>query len=76
MLYCDITNNGKLYRISVTENESVVGIVDMGTSSKQKNGSCTVYMGDGETLCKDLFVRKRIAEIAKKQISRRNMVVG
>lgn len=71
MFYCDMAYKGKLYRASVTDNEDIKSIVEVGADKTNRSGTCTVYESDGKTVCKNLYLRKRISAAVKKQLERR-----
>lgn len=67
MFFCDITRNGKAYRVTVTVNETVTGVIEKGIQGHSFD-SCVVYDSDGKTVCDDLYIRKRISDVAKRHI--------
>ena len=71
MYVCEVKEGGKHYKVVLSDNESVIGIVEVNNNYTGKDKGYTVYNSDGVTLCKDLYVRKRMIKATKVQIERR-----
>lgn len=75
MYYCDMVHEGKYYHVTITDNESVSSIIELD-SNKKRFSQCVVYLSDGVTQCEDLYMRKRISAIAKKNLVRRTNAIN